>query len=206
MEQAKHDLIAILRAMVCGDGTAVPPDADWPALWALAQRNHLETVVYKAMPEEIAAPLTGDYYDFVIRAGQQGLLLEQIGQALQKAGIPFAPQKGSILRNDYPQPQFRFMTDLDLCIRPEDRAAVRAAMAGIGGVLHGSESGDDQFRFPGGLGVEFHGRLLYRKTGNGIENYPDWSFVDVQHNRLTEEGYALNLIGHAVGEIGRAHV
>jgi len=40
--------------------------------------------------------------------------------------------------------------------------------------------------------------LLYRKTNAGIENCPDWSFVDKEKDMLTEEGYVLNLIGHAI--------
>lgn len=203
MEQPKHDLIAILRSVVCCDGTVVPADTDWSILWELAQRNHLEAIVFNAAPAKIAAHLEDEYYRYVIRSGQQELLLEQIEHALTDAGIHYALQKGSLLKYDYPHVQFRFMTDLDICIQPENRAAIRTAMAGIGGKPSGSDSGDEQFIFNGGLGVEFHGRLLYRKAKHGIENYPDWRLVDEESNRLTEEGFALNLIGHVVGDLAK---
>ena len=203
MSPSKRDLIAILRSIVCCDGTPIPSDANWPALWSLAQRNHLEAIIYKAMPVDIAAPLEDDYYYYVIRSGQQELLLEQIEQALTKADIHYALQKGSLLRGDYPKVQLRFLTDMDFYIRSEDRGAIRAAMLSIGGAPKGGDSGDEQFLFEGGLGVEFHGRLLYRKTKRGIENYPDWQFVNEQTNRLTEEGFVLNLIGHAVGDLAK---
>lgn len=93
------------------------------------------------------------------------------------------------------------MADLDFYIRPEDRPEIRAAMEGIGGKFNGVESGDEQFLFLGTVGVEFHGRLLYRRTNAGIESYPVWQFVEPETDRLTEEAYALNLIGHAVHDL-----
>ena len=207
MDKDKHALIAILRSVVCQDGTPLPSDVDWPAVWALARRNHLEAIVYTAAqtfaPPGAAEPMQAVYYGMIRRSAGQSDVLERIEEALRAAGVPYALQKGSILRNDYPAPPLRFMSDLDLCIRPEDRPAIRAAMETIGGTLKGSESGDDQFVFPGSFGVEFHGRLLYRKTDHGMENYPDWSCVDETSNRLTEEGFALNLIGHAVSDLSK---
>lgn len=44
--------------------------------------------------------------------------------------------------------------------------------------------------------MEFHGRLLYRAEATGVICYSDWSRMNGDENRLTEEGYALNLIGH----------
>lgn len=45
---------------------------------------------------------------------------------------------------------------------------------------------------------------MYRNIKHGIENYPDWKFVDEKSNRLTEEGYALNLIEHVVGDLAKS--
>jgi len=95
----------------------------------------------------------------------------------------------------------RFMSDMDFYIKPEERQIVKTLIESIGGAAAHTDSGDDSFAFFNQLGVEFHGRLLYRRTDKGIENYPDWSFVDESRNRLTEEGFALNLIGHAVGDL-----
>lgn len=137
----------------------------------------------------------------VAREVRQGHCLGQIEKALENAGIHYAPLKGAVLKKDYPQMHFRFMSDLDFYIKPEDRPAIREAIEGIDGKFKGTESGDEQFLFWDQLGIEFHGRLLYRKTKAGIENYPAWEFVDTEKNRLSEEGYALNLIGHIVHDL-----
>lgn len=203
IEQYKSDLISILKVVVCRDGTAIPANADWNKIWDFAKRNHLEAIVYTAAPKECKLLFENEYFKMVVRTVRQTHLLEQIEQALSNASIHYGLQKGSILKLDYPDPCFRFMSDIDLYIRPEDRASIRTAMESIGGVFSGTESGDKQFRFSEGLGIEFHGRLLYRKTSRGIENYPDWSLLDEGKNRLTEEGYALNLIGHAVSDLSK---
>lgn len=203
MEQYKKDFISILRAVVCQDGTNIPADADWDNIWSLANKNHLEAVVYAAAPEEWKPMFASTYYSMVARTVRQEHFLEQMEYALSSAGVHYGLQKGSILKYDYPNPCLRFMSDMDLYIKPEDRPTIRTLMKTIGGVFSGTESGDEQFRFDGNLGVEFHGRLLYRKTPHGIENYPDWSLMDESKDRLTEEGYALNLIGHAVSDLSK---
>lgn len=193
-----------MRSVVCRDGTPVPPDADWAALWKLAKKNHLETIVYTAMPPEEGEAVKAEFFRMAGRSVRQEHLLGEIEKALSREGVPYALMKGSVLKYDYPEMHYRFMSDMDLYIRPEDRTRIRRAMESISGSLSGTESGDHQFVFPGGLGVEFHGRLLYRRTKQGIENYPDWSFVDESRNRLTEEGYALNILGHAVYDLSRS--
>ena len=203
MEQYQSNIISILRAVVCRDGTTVPSDADWEKIWNFALRNHLEAAVYCAAPEEQKQKYQITYYNLLARTVRQEALLEQIEKKLSACEISYGLQKGSLLKYDYPDACLRFMSDMDFYIDPEERKAIRAAMESIGAVFTGTESGDEQFRFPGGLGIEFHGRLLYRKTDFGVENYPDLTLLDESRNRLTEEGFALNLIGHAVYDLSK---
>lgn len=183
---------------------------DWPGIWDLAKRHHLETIIYNAakeckrLPDEIRNQMEIAANQMLVRTIRQEYCFEQIEKALKKENIRYAPLKGAILRQDFPDTVFRFMSDLDFYIDVYDRARIRTAMESIGGVFRGTESGDEQFQFYGVLGVEFHGRLLYKKTSSGIENYPEWSFVDETRDRLTEEGYALNLLGHAVNDLAGA--
>ena len=136
-----------------------------------------------------------------MQGSSTGTLLCDDEKALSDAGIHYAPLKGAILKNDYPQTRFRFMSDLDFYIKPEDRPTIRKIIESVGAKFKGTESGDEQFLFWDKIGIEFHGRLLYRKTKAGIENYPEWEFVDEEKDRLSDEGYALNLIGHAVHDL-----
>lgn len=144
MEQYKADLISILRVVVCQDGTAILANADWNRIWDFAKRNHLEAVVYTAAPKEWKLSFENEYFKMVVRTVRQTHLLEQIEQALSNASIHYGLQMGSLLKLDYPEVHLRFMSDMDLYIRPEDRAAIRIAMESIGGMFTGRESGDQQ--------------------------------------------------------------
>ena len=199
--EEKSNLISILRATVCQNEALIPSDADWNALWQLARSNHLEAILYSVAPEALKEEKKTEYFNMLARSVRQENLLQQIERVLSENSVFYALQKGSLLKYDYPEMTMRFMSDLDFYIKTEERQKVKAIIESIGGVAAHTDSGDDGFVFFNQLGVEFHGRLLYRRTDKGIENYPDWSFVDENRNRLTEEGFALNLIGHAVGDL-----
>ena len=205
MTICENQFVKLLRAVISDEEP--PCDIDWDGVWNLARRHHLETIVWEVakkdptVPNDIKSQMSNIYNRMIAREVRQGHCFEMIEKALSDAGIHYAPIKGAILKNDYPQTNFRFMSDLDFYIKPEDRPAIREAIESIGGKFKGTESGDEQFLFWDKIGIEFHGRLLYRKTKAGIENYPEWEFVDESRNRLSEEGYELNLIGHAVHDL-----
>ncbi len=187
-----------------------PQITDWMGIWTLAIRHHLEVLIYDAVKNDLALPgelreqMSGLYHRMAARSLKQAHCIEQIEASLKKAELHYAIVKGGLLRLDYPIAFSRYMSDIDFYIQPADRPAIRKAMESIGGVFRGKESGDEQFLFWDSVGVEFHGRLCYRRTNSGIENYPEWDFVDESIDRLKEEGFALNLIGHAVHDLAGA--
>ena len=203
MNKLEKQLVSVIRNVVCRDGTAIPPDTDWEKLREIAGSNHLEAILYEVAPEEFRQAHGNERHKMVARSALQEHYLALTGEALQSAGIPYGLQKGAILKNDYPEPYYRFMTDIDFCIDTADRGRIKEAVGAAGGRLTHTESGDDQFIFPGNIEVEFHGRLLYRKTSHGVENYSASGYIDKSGTCLTPEGYALNLIGHAVYNLSR---
>ena len=208
MTQSDHDFIQLIR-MAMGIKCDTLAGIDWDAMWKLARSNHLETIFQMAatyfddIPPKIQEKARQEYDKMLGRTMLQEHCLEKVENVLKQAGIPYALQKGAILRNDYPQKTMRFMTDIDFYIRTEDRKKIKKAMEQAGIPFSDTESGDEQYCMIGEVGIEFHGRLLYRRSRFGIENYPCWEMVDEERNRLTEEGYALNLIGHIVYDMSR---
>lgn len=205
MTKCEKQFVQLLRSVISKEEP--PTDIDWAGVWNLARKHHLETLVWEVaetnptVSEETKSQMNNIFNQMIAREVRQGYCLGQIERTLADVDIHYAPLKGALLKNDYPQTHFRFMSDLDFYIKPEDRPAIKEAIEGVGGKFKGTESGDEQFLFWEKIGIEFHGRLLYRKTKAGIENYPEWAFVDEEKDRLSEEGFALNLIGHAVHDL-----
>ena len=57
---------------------------------------------------------------------------ERLIDAFNNAKIPFLPLKGWYLRDIYPKPEYRFMSDLDILIHREDREKVSLLLKSLG--------------------------------------------------------------------------
>ena len=204
MNDSRTDFVNIIRKAI-DKPYRLSDEVDWKSVWEMAKRHHLEVLVYIASKDMMPSDIKDEAYKTCVFMQRLAVLqdysIQQIESKLSDEGIPYAILKGAVIRTDYPDFSSRFMSDVDFCIRPEDRPLIRKAMEEIGGAFKGTESGDEQFIINKIVNVEFHGRLLYRYSKNSMVNYPDWAFVKEDVNRLTEEGFALNTIGHAVGDL-----
>lgn len=206
---ANRQLIALLRRAVCGGALPEGP-FDWDSLLLLAKRHRVEALLQYALngapgvPNHVRERLQNAWRHALMQDARQEYTARVIGEALAAQSIPYAPMKGLVLKEHYPSRELRCMSDLDFYIRPEDRGRIRAVMESLGAVVASTDSGDVNYEMPGRVLVEFHGLLLYRAGVGGVENYADWTCVVPGENRLTEEGYALNLIGHVIYNLAQA--
>lgn len=206
MNVNQTDFLSIVSNAVCGREEPLSPNPDWLGIWRLALRNHLEAIVqsfaraHGGAPSELLAQMEQAYYAAVAHDVQQRATINSIVAALRNSGIPYAPMKGCVLKNDYPASHLRFMCDVDLYIRVEDRGRADVCLREIGAMRTGESAGDGTYVIAN-TGLEPQSMLCYRLEHGQIVHYPDWSLVDEERNCLTEEGFALNLIGHCVGDI-----
>lgn len=83
-----------------------------PVLW----NGFRVTNSYEAYNELVEPELSKIRYQFILRDHS----LTQIKEALNNAGIPYIPLKGSVIRDFYPEPWFRTCNDIDVLV-PEER-------------------------------------------------------------------------------------
>ncbi|MBO4734228.1 MAG: nucleotidyltransferase family protein [Clostridia bacterium] len=207
MTDVGKQFVSIIRAAI-GTGD-VPSVFDWSAIWKLACRHRLEALISQTVkdtpgiPDDIRKAMQRSVLTAIAKETKLDYAAKQIESALSSANIPFAALKGLVLKNDYPASYMRYMSDLDYYIKPEDKTAIRRAMDGLGGKLISTDSGDEGYLLFDWVVVEFHGTLLYEKK-RSVHPYAAWGFVDSSQKKLTEEGFALNLIGHAVFDLSGA--
>lgn len=82
---------------------------------------------------------------------------ERLVNAFNEAKIAFLPLKGWHLRNIYPKPEYRFMSDLDILIHRKDRKAVCLLLRDLGysgGI--GDYGSDDSYTLEPCIHVEMH--------------------------------------------------
>lgn len=204
-----EQFISMLRCSVCGE--QLPKKTyNWNGILKLGQMHRVEAILWGALkdkdyvPEEIQKTLKFCWDREIVRDMRQDYVAEQILLAFGQKGIPFAPMKGLVLKKDYPLQHMRYMSDLDYYVKPSERRQIQICMEKLGAAVSGTDSGDVNYELPGQVQVEFHGRLLYRMDSTGVVSYSDWSRMKISENCLTEEGYALNLIGHIAYNIAHA--
>lgn len=188
------------------------PDIDWAGVASLARRHNVEQLFYHVIkhrndvPEKVLNYMKNKHNYGLMMDIRQSCVTEQISALLTQNGIEHALLKGIVLKNDYPESYMRAMTDVDFYIRSEMRPKVEKLMPTIGGSNPTYDRGDVAFDFPGNVHVEFHGRYLYKSTPKGVVPYTDDFFFDEKNNRITEEGFAVNLIGHMARHLSNSGI
>lgn len=203
----EHQLISLLRRAATVLPASMPPcDTDWPALLVLTQRHHVENLLRYALldlnevPPEVRGALERKHQAALFRNVQNDFTADEVGQALSGGHIHHIFLRGAVLKQDYPSPDMRSMSDLDLLVRAEDFQLVRRAMEPLGGRLVHSDGGHRTYVLPPDVVVEFHPGLIYAASPVGTAINPGWQYVRPGSGpyglELTEEGFYLNLLCH----------
>lgn len=118
--------------------TAPPPlpkDCDWARLYDAARFHSLEGMIWPTVQAAVtdhdpalAAVWQRRTDQLLLQTLTQWEALQTLTQQLGQAGIPLVQLKGLVLRDLYPQPTMRQLSDLDLLIHPEQAQAAAALL------------------------------------------------------------------------------
>lgn len=178
-KQFVDSLTVIVRNAVKGSLENARPDLD--RLLKISAMHHISCLVYTgAVAAEIDknAPQMKQMF---IAANRDILIheiqlqeLSKIKEALQKSGVDYMLLKGCILKNMYPSPDMRVMSDADILIRQYDKIA--DIMQKLGYTLSCESDHEYIWKKEGRLVIEFHKRLIpsynsdyYAYFGDGFE-------------------------------------
>lgn len=96
----------------------------------------------------------------IYRYGQMQYELSRIDGALTKAGVPFIPLKGAVIRHLYPEPWMRTSCDLDILVKEEDLPLAQDAIQGGLRYRHREKGKHDvSYYSESGVHLELHYRL-----------------------------------------------
>lgn len=132
MERTIRCMMQMLRAELTGapflrEFSEGLDEAGWKQLFAVSKRHDLAHLLGDLIareelpvPEEVKNAFDGVFCEAILRAQLLEGELKKMGSAFQKAGLPFLPLKGAVLRRLYPEPWMRTSCDIDILIRRED--------------------------------------------------------------------------------------
>lgn len=126
LQIAKEFLIQVIASVLKGDSLPdAPNDLSYKALTKLAYKNSVQSLLYfafqdeKNFPTDLLEKLKNSYLTSVLRLETQNNELKLIRKDFNTAGIDFMPLKGSFIKELYPLPELRFMSDIDILVRAE---------------------------------------------------------------------------------------
>ena len=90
---------------------------------------------------------------------QQTVVLGEMFSALEAEKIPYMPLKGTLLKELYPKPEFRVMSDADILIKDEDHTKIFEIMRSCG-FEQKYESDHEIVWKKGAVAVELHKHLI----------------------------------------------
>lgn len=206
MTQEQKLLIDALAVAVTGEPRPLDAQADWKAFLRLVRSHSVTALVCDGLqkagvqpPPEAAQQLQAGYMQAIYKDAQLDYMHARLADALGE--IPHIFLKGAVLKHDYPVPALRTMSDLDVLCYAKDFAAIDQIAKSLDGVALKGDGNHRNYRFPGGVAVEFHPNLVHHATPIGTGINPGWQYAEKTEQgwRLTEEGLYLNTLCH-IGE------
>ena len=114
-------VLSMTRAGLLGEKCRIDPQTDWSKLFSISYRQGIINIIYRALKLS-AADIPSDYLRLFqaealknIRTDyQQRAELKILFQRFEEEGIRYLPIKGILIKNLYPRPELRWMSDADI--------------------------------------------------------------------------------------------
>ncbi|MEG2917325.1 MAG: nucleotidyltransferase family protein [Clostridium sp.] len=192
MNKIEKQLIDLLNKAIHGErvDTAEIVDTDWEKLLYEAKEHHVETLVYSAINRKEAEKYIDSekfkqWKKEVFYSGiNQQNHIQKVGEILNKFNennTPVIVLKGLVVREYFPMPQLRTMSDADVLVHKEDLGRVSSMMIGLGFTQTKNE--DDHgahivFSKPGQPLIEVHWTLANKDFFKGDTSWEDGLWND----------------------------
>ncbi len=158
----QDNLIELLRASLQEDYVPQLQEPRFDELLLLAGRQAVTALLYPAVKKQSLPPALlkvykEEAYSAVTREALQSKELALLFDTCEKEEIPVLPLKGCIIKELYPQPSLREMSDVDFLIPRKKRRAMAKLMVQMGNTTEPSDCDDtDVYQSPLGLRYEIH--------------------------------------------------
>ena len=161
-------LISVLASFLQGRKIPVRPrKLPWEGIFEMAKFHGLESMAYAALEEqlvqekELAEKWKGIMEQNFVQSLNQTEECKKLAEIFAKEGVKVLPLKGCILKQVYPRPDFRQMSDLDLLVPGEQSGQARNILESLGyQAMRFEERYHDEYKKPPNLYVEIHKSLL----------------------------------------------
>ena len=196
-----------------GPGEKMICDVNWETIYLLAKKHNVVTLGYEAARSykgtDRPSPSLMEKWKMLsdqstMQCLYQQAAQEELAEALEQAEIPFVFLKGAVLRDLYPRPDLRSMSDIDVLIHEEDAERVAGVMKELEYTVEysGSRNEDVYCKEPA-VTIEMHRKLFWKheEWNKYFENV--WNRSVLQEEKccgyvMPLEDFYIHLLGHLV--------
>lgn len=165
-EKEQKALFQLIKSVLLEEPITIEVEGlDWKYLQQLCKYQKIDNLVsYGILPLQEQEKIPADVVCAMQKAQQKGIAreatqyfsLQEIQQKFEEEQIEHLPLKGAQLKKEYPSPDMRFLTDLDILCQKEQQGKIQAIMESLGYTLeHGGGHHDVYVRNPF-MTVEIH--------------------------------------------------
>lgn len=163
MTLQEQNFIKLLSASVQSGITPVLQDPSYEEIYKIAENHAVKSLLYPALKkclpfgDPFLVEMKRQSFATATRISMQSKDLSKIYTACESEKIPVLPLKGCVIKDLYPYPELRFMSDADLLVPEHSRNTVRTLMESQGFLYHKVDAGDtDVYISPLRLNYEIH--------------------------------------------------
>lgn len=161
----------LLELLRCGVNDTIPSEkpegVSWEAVYAFAKRHSVSALAFYALrtrKDELPAALAEKWEEqnamLLTKYVNQEHELTKLSQGFEREKIPYMPLKGSCMRDLYPSPHQREMSDLDILIREEDVPAAISLAQSMGYKVESESSHHVELLKKPFMCLELHSNLV----------------------------------------------
>lgn len=209
MKKLYKDVISIIKcALHQNEGEVDSVGFDWDAILCLVEEHKIQMMMYYGLLQgdfsvsnEVFENIKKNAFAEMAFSMRQQFEMEDLFKIFEEAKIEFLPLKGAVMKEMYPKPDMRLMSDTDILIKGSQYKAISALM-----VKHGysfSLESDHEYVWTkdgGVLCVELHKSLVpsYNKDFYGY--YGDgWRVAtrkNGMHYYMSDEDFFVYMFTH----------
>lgn len=187
----------------------LPPELDLDRLYKLAAWHSVANMAYYGLSrlEPILAPEIMKQFrnarnKCLAREARQELEVELILAALEEKQIKYMPLKGYIIKNLYPQPDMRLMSDVDILVKADQLQKAGETMLSLGYTAEHIGGNHDVYYKRPVMNIELH-RALIAENNSRLHAYfgSGWQRTRLVNGssyryELCREDFYIYLLGH----------
>ena len=205
-------VVGLLRSVLNGTSPDLcENDVDWDKLKEIAASHHVTNMVYYAIekfsvavPCEILDYFSQEHMKSLLRDAQQQADIELILSEFSNNSIRSLPLKGYIMKEYYPSPDMRYMSDLDVLVDLENLQKAHEVLENLGYTFSFEGKDTDNFEKKPVMYIEVHKHLMDEDMETIADYYNSSSgFLrakplenDAYAYRLSDEEFYLYMIAH----------